>query len=64
MQHLNSDFNEFKVNDSAHVKMLVVQEMWQKLLNHSCIITKHWVQYVQYIIINEKCNMWIMVLIY
>jgi hypothetical protein len=34
MQHFNSDFNKFKVDDSTHVKMLIVQEMWKKSLNH------------------------------
>jgi len=29
MQHLNSGFNKFKVNESTHVKMLIIQEMWK-----------------------------------
>jgi hypothetical protein len=41
MQRLNSDFNKFKVDDSIHVKMLIVQKMWKKSLNHSSIIAKH-----------------------
>jgi hypothetical protein len=27
MQHLNNGFNKFKVDDSIHVKMLIIQEM-------------------------------------
>ncbi len=27
MQHLNNGFNNFKVNDSTHVKQLIVQEI-------------------------------------
>jgi len=27
MQHLNNGFNEFNVDDSTHVKMLIVQEI-------------------------------------
>jgi uncharacterized membrane protein len=43
MQLLNIDFNKFKVDDSTHVKMLIVQKMWKNSLNHSNTITKHWV---------------------
>jgi hypothetical protein len=43
MQHLNNDFNKFKVDDSTHVKMSIVQEMWKKSLNHSNIIAKYWI---------------------
>jgi hypothetical protein len=43
MQCLNSDFNKRKVDDSTNVKMLIVQKMWQKSLNHSSIIAKYWV---------------------
>jgi hypothetical protein len=41
MQRLNSDFNKLKVDDSTHVKMLIVQKMWKNSLNHSNIITKY-----------------------
>jgi hypothetical protein len=41
MQCLNSDFNKLKMDDLTHVKMLIVQEMWKKSLNHSSIIAKH-----------------------
>ncbi len=27
MQHLNNGFNDFKVNDSTHVKMLIILEI-------------------------------------
>jgi hypothetical protein len=27
MQHLNNGFDKFKVDDSTHVKMLIIQEM-------------------------------------
>jgi len=43
MQCLNSCFNKLKVDDSTHVKMLIVQKMWKNSLNYSCIITKYWV---------------------
>jgi hypothetical protein len=43
MQHLNNGFNKLKMNDLTHVKMLIFQEMWKKLLNHSNIITKYWI---------------------
>ncbi len=43
MQHLNSGFNKFKVDDLIHIKMLIIQEMWKHSLNHSNIITKYWV---------------------
>jgi hypothetical protein len=49
------------MEDSAHVKMLIVQEMWKNSLNHSSIITKYWTTCV---LINERCNSWIMVLTY
>jgi hypothetical protein len=29
MQHLNSIINKLKVDDSIHVKMLIVQELWK-----------------------------------
>ncbi len=32
MQQLNCGFNKFKMNDSTHVKMLVVQKMWKNSL--------------------------------
>jgi len=31
------------MNDLIHVKMLIVQKMWKKPLNHSSIVTIHWV---------------------
>jgi len=43
MQLMNNGFNTFKMNDSTHVKMLIVQKMWKISLNHSNIIAKHWV---------------------
>jgi hypothetical protein len=55
MQHLNNDLNKFKTNDSTHVKMLIVQEMWMFLLNHSHIIVKHWVACVS--IYYNMCKM-------
>jgi len=29
MQHLNNNFNKFKMDGSFHVKMLMVQKMWK-----------------------------------
>jgi hypothetical protein len=46
MQHLNSAFNRFKMDDSTHIKMLIIQEMWKKSINHSSIIAKYWVSCV------------------
>jgi hypothetical protein len=43
MQHLNNGFNKFKMDETTCLKMLIVQEMWKISLNHSNIITKHWV---------------------
>jgi hypothetical protein len=34
MECLNNGFNKFKVDDSIHVKMLIVKEMLKKLLTH------------------------------
>jgi hypothetical protein len=34
MQCLNFFFNKLKINDPTHIKMLIVQEMWKKSLNH------------------------------
>jgi hypothetical protein len=55
MQHLNNGFDKFKMNDSTHVKMLIVQKMWKSSLNHSSKITKHWIAYVS--IYYNKCKM-------
>jgi hypothetical protein len=55
MQHLNNGFNKFKVDDSIHVKMLIIQEMWKNSRNHSNIVTKHWVACVS--IYSNKCKM-------
>jgi hypothetical protein len=43
MQHLNSGFNKLKVDDFAHVKMLIVQEMWKISLNHWSVISIYWI---------------------
>jgi hypothetical protein len=43
MQYLNNGFNKFKVNDSIHVKMLIIPKMWKKSLNHSSVVAKYWV---------------------
>ncbi len=55
MQCLNNGFNKFKVNDSTHVNMLIVQKMWKKSLNHSSIIVKYWVACV--LVYYNKCKM-------
>jgi hypothetical protein len=55
MQHFNNGFNKFKVDDSTRVKMLIVQNMWKKSLNHSSMIAKHWVACVS--IYFNKCMM-------
>jgi hypothetical protein len=41
MQCLNNGFNKFKMDDSIHVKMLILQEMWKISLKHLSIIAKH-----------------------
>jgi hypothetical protein len=43
MQHLNSGFNKLKVDYSTHLKMLIVQKMWEFSLNYLNIITKCWI---------------------
>jgi hypothetical protein len=43
MQHLNSGFNKFKMDDSTHVKMLAIQKMWKNSLDHSNINEKYWI---------------------
>jgi hypothetical protein len=55
IQHLNNDLNIFKIDYSTHVKMLIVQKMWENSLNHSRIIAKHWVARVS--IYFNKCQM-------
>jgi len=55
MQHLNNYFNKLKVDDSIHVKMLIVQEMWKNSINHSTIIVKYLVAYV--LVYYNKCKM-------
>jgi len=55
MQHLNSGFNKLKMDDSTHVKMLIVQKMWKSSLNHSSIISIYWVARV--LIYYNKCKM-------
>jgi hypothetical protein len=41
MQCLKSGFNKLKMDDSTHVKILIVQEMWKTSLNQSSIIAKY-----------------------
>jgi hypothetical protein len=55
MQCLNSVFNKLKVDDSTHVKMLIIQEMWKKSLNHSSINSKYWI--ACFLVYYNKCIM-------
>jgi len=55
MQHLNNYFNKFKVDDSIHVKMLIIQEMWKNSINHPTIIVKYLVACV--LVYYNKCKM-------
>jgi len=55
MQCLNNGFNKLKVNDSTHVKMMIVQEMKDISLNHSSIIAKYLVACV--LVFYNKCKM-------
>jgi hypothetical protein len=55
MQCLNNGFNKLKVNDSTHVKMMIVQEMKNISLNHSSIIAKYLVACV--LVFYNKCKM-------
>ncbi len=48
-------FNKFKMDDSTHVKMLIVQNMWKNSLNHSNIIAKYWIACV--LLCYNKCKM-------
>jgi hypothetical protein len=41
MKYLNNGFNRFKVDDSTHVKMLIVQKMQKNSQNYSNIIAGH-----------------------
>jgi hypothetical protein len=61
MQNLNNGFNKFKMDDSTHVFMLIVQEMWENSLNHSynCKILN-----CMCMIIRARCNLWVIVLTY
>jgi hypothetical protein len=43
IQRMNNGLNKLKVDDSTHVKMLIVWEMWKFSLNYSNIIVKYWV---------------------
>jgi hypothetical protein len=38
---MNSDLIKFKVNDSTHVQMLIIQNMQNNSLTHSSINLKH-----------------------
>jgi hypothetical protein len=55
MQCLNSGFNKLKVNDSTHVKMMIVEEMRKISLNHLSIIAKYLVTCV--LLFFNKCKM-------
>ncbi len=55
MQCLNSGFNKLKMNDLIHVKILIVQKIWKKPLNHSSIMIKPWVVCV--LVYYNKCKM-------
>ncbi len=41
MQLMSSEFNTFKVNDSTHMKMLIIQEMRKNSLTQSNINVRH-----------------------
>jgi hypothetical protein len=43
MQLVDGGFNKFKMDDSTHVKMLIILKMWKDSLNDSNIIVKHWI---------------------
>jgi len=34
------------MDDSTHVNMFIIQNMWKKSFNHSSIIAKNWVAFV------------------
>jgi ubiquitin-protein ligase len=55
MQHLNNDFNKFKVDDSTHVNMFIIQKMWKKSFNYASIIIKYCVACV--LGYYNNCNM-------
>jgi len=57
MQHLNNGFNNFKVDDSTHVKMLIILEIWKNSLNHLSIIAKHWIACVSIYYNNYKMQL-------
>jgi hypothetical protein len=35
------DLTTFQVNDSIHLQMSIIQDMWKSSLNHSSIIAKY-----------------------
>ncbi len=41
MQLMSNGFNTFKMSDSIHVQMLIVQEMRKNSLTHSNINVRH-----------------------
>ncbi len=43
MQLMSGGFNKIKMDDSIHVKMLIIKKMWKDSLNHANIIAKYWV---------------------
>ncbi len=55
VQCLNSGFNKLIVNDSTHVKMMIVQKMRKNSLNYSSIITKTLIPCV--LVFYNKCKM-------
>ncbi len=50
---MNNGFSKFKVDDSTHVKMLIIQKMLKNSLNHN--IAKYWTTCVS--IYSNKCKM-------
>jgi hypothetical protein len=65
MQIMSNGFNTFKMNDSIHVQMLIIQEIFKNSLICSNINMRHQVvMFFQYILVNAICNIQMMVLIY
>jgi hypothetical protein len=61
MQLMNNEFNTFKMNDSTHVQMLIVQKIWKNSL-----IIHVWTWGIKllcvfliYKLISVVCNIWI-----
>jgi hypothetical protein len=64
MKHLNNGLNKFEVDDSIHVKMLIIQKLWKTHWTIQILLQNIELHVFQYIIISARCDLWVMVLTY